>query len=130
MDKLVVSKNGENCLIIAHNQFKIIGINDRAILGGFEGGKAVGIVDIEYSPDGKLLLLGCKDRSIKICDSNTGNLMFSNRSHTGRVYEVNFSPNGREFISVGEDGLAKRFETPYLDVMISKGKKILGNSRP
>jgi WD40 repeat protein len=125
MENLVISPDGEKCLIVDHNQFKILGMRDYSISGGFKGGRASGIRDIEFSPDGNLIVMGCSDRSIKVCEGKTGNLLYMSRSHTGRVYEVNFSPDGLEFVSIGEDGIAKKFETPYLKRMTLKAEKIL-----
>jgi WD40 repeat protein/tetratricopeptide (TPR) repeat protein len=62
---------------------------------------------LAYSPDGQRLASASNDKSIKIWDVPTGELLFSLQGHTDRVRAVAFSPDGRRLASASNDQTAK-----------------------
>jgi WD40 repeat protein len=64
--------------------------------------KRSAVNDAVFSPDGRLLVFA-SDSSVVIRDLETDAEIFAN-GHSGAVYSVSFSPEGRVFVSGGRDG--------------------------
>jgi WD40 repeat protein len=123
MEKMVSAPDGESIIIIEDNQGKILRIGDRAIIGLDD--KQSPMRDIKYSNDGKFILAGRRDRSVDLFDATTGHLIFKDRSHTGEIYELNFSRTGGQYVTVSEDGSSRQFFTPTLPYLLAGAREIL-----
>jgi WD40 repeat protein len=55
------------------------------------------------SPDGKLLAVGGRDRTVRVVEAATGKELHSLRGHRGVVFAVAFSPDGNLLASAGGD---------------------------
>ena len=55
----------------------------------------VAAIDIAFSPDGWLLASGSSDKTVRLWDASSGQLVRTLEGHTGSVYSVAFSPDGR-----------------------------------
>jgi len=62
-----------------------------------------------FSPDGSKFLMG-GEGIVKLFDTSGGQEMHTFNGHSGRVYSVVFSPNGKEALSGGHDGTIKMWE--------------------
>jgi len=59
-----------------------------------------------FSPDASKFLMG-GESIVKLFDANNGKEISTFNGHSGRVYSVAFSPNGKEALSGGHDGTIK-----------------------
>jgi len=69
----------------------------------FEGHKDQ-IKSIDVGPDGKLLATGSTDKTIRIWDLQSTNLIYELKKHSKDVNSVVFSPDGKVLASGGADG--------------------------
>src|SRR5206468_4258081 len=77
--------------------------NPRQTLLGHTGS----LTSVCFSPDGKHIVSGSLDQTVKVWDAATGQEILSLRGHTGAVTSVCFSPDGKRILSGGGE-----FEKP------------------
>src|SRR6187397_2160189 len=53
------------------------------------------VTSVAFSPDGRRLLTGSRDKTAKLWDAETGKEIRSFAGHSAEVYGVAFSPDGR-----------------------------------
>jgi WD40 repeat protein len=59
---------------------------------------------VAYSPDGRHIISGSSDKSIRIWDAETGAVVNNPiKGHTDEVWSVAYSPDGRRIISGSDD---------------------------
>jgi hypothetical protein len=59
-----------------------------------------GSVDsVAYSPDGKRIVSGSVDGTLKVWDAQTGQDLLTLKGHTGWVFSVGYSPDGKRIVS-------------------------------
>jgi len=61
------------------------------------------VFSVSFSPDGKTLASGSGDKTIKLWNLETGQLMHTLQGHTNSVYSVSFSPDGKTLASGSGD---------------------------
>jgi WD40 repeat protein len=76
---------------------------------------------VAVSPDGKQLLSGGHDRTIRLWELETGKQLGLFEGHTGEVRSVAFAPDGKTFLSTGQDGMLRHWE-------IQSGKELHNQS--
>ena len=83
----------------------------QAINGTYERNTLEGHQDyvwsLSYSPDGKTIASGSKDKTIKVWDATTGKLLHTLKGHQGSVNTLSYSPDGETITSSGEDKTIK-----------------------
>ena len=50
---------------------------------------------VSFSPDGKYVVSGSDDKSVKIWSTESGEVVRTLNGHTNNVYSVSFSPDGK-----------------------------------
>lgn len=69
-------------------------------LSGHEGS----VVSVVESKDGKTIISGSRDNTIKIWDKETGKCLKTLTGHTDQINSVVLTPDGKEIISGSDDG--------------------------
>ena len=66
-------------------------------------GRTGAVRSIAWSPDGKTLVSGCTDKTVKLWDAATGKMLASLQGYTEDVYSVAWSPDGKTLASGSRD---------------------------
>ena len=76
------------------------------------------VTDIEFSPDNRLLVVTSRNRQVRVWDmDNLYDLPIVLRDYTGQsagtgwVYDADFSPDGKYFVTAAGDGAIRRYPT-------------------
>jgi WD40 repeat protein len=65
------------------------------------------VLSVAFSPDSKTVASGSKDKTIKLWEVNTGDLLQTLKAHQGTVQTLAFSPDGSLLASGSEDNTVK-----------------------
>jgi len=68
-----------------------------------------------FSPDGKRIVSGSGDKTVKVWDAQTGQEMFTIKGHSEGVSSVSFSPDGKRIVSGSYDKTVKVWDISSLD---------------
>ena len=60
-----------------------------------------------FSPDGKRIVSGSEDKTVKVWDCDKGKEILSLKGHTGPVTSVAISPDGKRIVSGSHDRTVK-----------------------
>ena len=69
------------------------------------------ILVLEFSPDGKKLASGSKDKTVRLWDTDTNEELAILRKHTGWTNALAFSPNGKKLASGSTDKTVNLWDT-------------------
>ena len=70
-------------------------------------GHTSGVRSVAFSPDGKRIVSGSIDNTLKIWDAVSGEELQTLEGHTTSVYSVAFSPDGKRIVSGSLDTTLK-----------------------
>ena len=73
-------------------------------------GPITGMVDLAFSPDGKILAVAGEDVAVRRWDVQTGEELGIREAHTGIVWAMSLSPDGHTLASVSSDGTARLWD--------------------
>jgi WD40 repeat protein len=69
---------------------------------------------VSFSPDGKRIVSGSNDKTVKLWDAEIGQESLTLKGHRGDVYSVAFSPDGKRIVSGSNDNTVKVWDVPPL----------------
>jgi hypothetical protein len=70
-------------------------------------GHTRGVKSVSYSPDGKQIVSGSWDKTIKVWDAASGACVATLEGHSFLVQSVSYSPDGKQIVSGSEDNTIK-----------------------
>jgi WD40 repeat protein/tetratricopeptide (TPR) repeat protein len=91
-----------------------------------------GVSSLAWHPDGRRLLVGGYDGSVRFLDSESGQLLHSFSGHIGKVNTVEISPDGRLGLSASMDSSARMWDLATgreVRTMRPKGAAIVTSAR-
>lgn len=88
----------------------------------FVGHTRVAFGAVAFSPDGKLLVTGSQDQAVRIWDVRTGKLIRTLEGHTGTVFSVSFSRDGKRLASAGYGPLRIWDTDRWDEVLVLEGQ--------
>jgi WD40 repeat protein len=65
-----------------------------------------------FSPDGKLILMGCRDGLARLWDFRTRQRLGTPLPQQGIVEKVAFVPDGQKFLTAGRNGILHQWTVP------------------
>jgi WD40 repeat protein len=68
------------------------------------------VYDATFSPDGRKIVGGAYDGSVRLWDSRTGKEQRRLEGHLGKIWTVTFHPDGRHVVSGGFDGSVRLWD--------------------
>ncbi len=69
------------------------------------------ITAVAYSPDGRWIVTGSRDKTAKVWDAASGRELHTLKGHTAQIFSVAFSPDGQRIATGSYDLTAKVWET-------------------
>ena len=69
------------------------------------------VTDIAFSPDGKKILSGSEDNTVRLWDTETGQLLYTLEGHTSSVTAIAFSSDGKKILSGSHDYTLRLWDT-------------------
>lgn len=71
------------------------------------GSLGLGVLGIDYSPDGTRIATAGADGTARVWDAQTGEELVVLRGHASDVMDVTFSPDGDRLVTAGRDGTVR-----------------------
>ncbi|WP_293067084.1 MULTISPECIES: caspase family protein [unclassified Moorena] len=83
------------------------------------------VTDIAFSPDGKKILSGSDDNTVRLWDTETGQLLYKLEGHTSFVTAIAFSSDGKKILSGSFDNTLRLWDTEsgqLLHTLVQRGR--------
>ena len=106
LQRLSSVRNDSRIRVLALLRQAVYGVRERNRLAGHNSG----VNSISFSPDGKTIVSGSWDSTIKLWDIATGEEITTLKRHSDRVTSVSFSPNGKTIVSGSWDNTIKLWD--------------------
>ena len=77
-----------------------------------------GVHHAAFSPDGKMIVTGSNDGTVRLWETTTGKPIKTLKGHEGNVWHVGFSPDGKQVISASWDNTVRVWEVENGEVVM------------
>ncbi|KAH6694365.1 hypothetical protein BKA61DRAFT_564174 [Leptodontidium sp. MPI-SDFR-AT-0119] len=109
-EKSIVRQTFEKCIPPWIQRNPRLEIHWNALLQTLEGHTGL-VTSVAFSPDGKQIVSGSDDATVRRWDAATGQqLLPALEGHTGEVTSVAFSPDGKQIVSGSDDATVRRWD--------------------
>ena len=68
------------------------------------------VSEVNFSPNGKWIVSGSHDRTLKVWNASTGQMRWTLKGHKGMITDVGFSADGKRILSSSEDKTLKLWD--------------------
>jgi WD40 repeat protein len=92
-------------------------VSPKQSLNYFLSGHTDKITSLAFSPDNKLLLTGSADKTARLWDITSGQLLRVFSGHTAAVTSVAFTPDGKKIVTTSLDKSVRTWITDYNDLL-------------
>jgi WD40 repeat protein len=73
-------------------------------------GHTSAVTALTFSPDGKMLVSGGKDKTVRVFDAATGKALIQLNGHAGAVTSVAFSTDGKAIVTKDDEGKTLKWD--------------------
>jgi hypothetical protein len=101
-EKSIIRRQFENCIPPFIRRKPRVQTNWNAALQTLEG-HSCWIISVAFSPEGKQVVSGSNDQTLRLWDAVTGATLQTPKGHSGFIYSVAFSPDGKQVVSKSSD---------------------------
>src|ERR1700743_371315 len=95
------------------------GLNSWPAMQNVLSGHQSWVSSVGFSPDGKRIVSGSEDKTVRVWDAETGEVVLGPlQEHSGSVWSVAFSPDGKRIFSGSEDETVRVWDAETGEVVL------------
>ena len=88
------------------------------------------VMSVAFSPDGKFVVSGSSDKTARLWEISTGQLLRVYSGHTAGITSVAFLPDGQRIVTGSLDGTIRTWITDYNDLLTYACSRVAADLTP